>query len=353
MEEESTQLGLDEEQHESKTDSAAESVKSSVWHRINVLRVVCFGIILVLMTLIAVFLFVKEDELIADDDSSSSIKEQENSSQAQQSSSADESSKADSSVPERVDSGKQGELAGLETKLTERLKDLPGTWSVYVKNLKTGDTVIINDTSFYPASVIKLFAMGASYQQINDGRINEKDYYGEIYNMAVMSNNRSFNKMVWTLGRTYISEWCAKCGYTRTFQNHGLHPAPNADGLETSDKPNSTCARDVAHMLEDIYNGKCVSKEASEKMLEILNQQYYVNKIPYGLPYGTKFASKSGDTDDQSHDAAIVFSPNADYILVIMSEETGNARNHSQYFIELSSMVFSYINPGVQTPVPQ
>ena len=48
-----------------------------------------------------------------------------------------------------------------------------GEWSVYVKNLKTGDVISINDKAMRPASVIKLFAMAGTYDSIKNGRIKK------------------------------------------------------------------------------------------------------------------------------------------------------------------------------------
>ena len=114
--------------------------------------------------------------------------------------------------------------------------------------------------------------------------------------MTVMSNNNSFNQMIWTIGREYLTNWCHEHGYNRTYQYHGLEPSDNAAGLATSDKRNETCASDVGKMLEDIYNGKCVSKEASEKMLELLKQQHWVTKIPSGLPPMTDGISRKSSS---------------------------------------------------------
>ena len=54
-------------------------------------------------------------------------------------------------------------LSKLRIKINEKLKGYSGNWSVYVKDLKTGDVLSINETSMYPASVIKLFVMEAVY----------------------------------------------------------------------------------------------------------------------------------------------------------------------------------------------
>lgn len=237
-----------------------------------------------------------------------------------------------------------GDLTALKDAMNAKIADYGGEWSVYLKNMNTGEFFCINDRDFYPASMIKLFAMGACYQQIQDGKISESDWYNTIYSMAALSNNNSFNQMIWTIGKDYLTKWCKSCGYTRTAQYHGLFPSDNGEGLETSDKKNVTCASDVGHMLESIYNGECVSKQASEKMLKILTEQHYRNKIPMGIPYGPKIANKTGDTDDVSHDAAIVYSGGADYVLVIMCDYPQHAALQGHRFIELSKTVYEYFN---------
>lgn len=284
----------------------------------------------------------KPDNSKSSDDSSSDDSSSDDSS-------SDESEKEDFielNVPPGAHplEGEHG-MEDLKKQITNKFSEYSGEWSAYIKNLNTGEYFTINNKQIYPASMIKLFATGAAYQQIEEGLINENDYLTYIHGMAVMSNNVAFNKMVWTLGRGYITKWCQENGYTRTAQYHGLLPADNAEGLATSEKRNETCASDVGKMLESIYNGKCVSKESSKKILDLLKDQHWRNKIPSGLPPGVVSANKTGDTEDQSHDAAIVYSKGADYIIVIMSENPDVSFEQDYKFIELSRMVYNYFNP--------
>ena len=308
--------------------------KKTVKHHIRYFRVACALLTLGLLIGGAVFL------------ASRNSKNKDKSSE-ESSSESTSINTSDVSVVYEKEPDELGELDELKTQIENKIADYPGEWSVYIKNLNTGDHFTINDKQIYPASMIKLFALGASYEQIEQGLITENEYYTYLYGMTVMSNNNSFNQMIWTIGRDYLTKWCHDKGYTRTYQYHGLSPSDNAAGLETSNKPNETCASDVGHMLEDIYNGKCVSKSASEKMLELLKQQHWVSKIPSGLPPMTPFANKTGDTTDYSHDAAIVYTDAADYIIVIMSENPGVASKQDHRFIELSRMTYEYFNGPV------
>ena len=76
-------------------------------------------------------------------------------------------------------------------------------------------------------------------------------------------------------------------------------------------------------------------------MLTLLKKQTRKGKIPAGLPKGVKSANKTGEYESRQHDAAIVFSKKADYIIVIMSEGDGAAIGHIQ---NLSRITYNYFN---------
>ena len=239
-----------------------------------------------------------------------------------------------------------GSLKDLKQTLEDKFASFDGTWSCYLKNLNTGEWFEINNHTVYPASMIKLFALAACYQQIEDGKIKESEVYSTLYSMAAISNNQAFNMIVWKIGKTYINEWCQAHGYTGTGQYHGLQPSTNYEGLTTADLPNKTCCVDVGHILESIYRGECVSEYASQQMLNILFEQKYRCKLPSALPYGAKAANKTGDTFNISHDAAIIYSDGADYVLVAMEEIPDVAFQQHFRFFDISKTVYEYFNPG-------
>ena len=94
---------------------------------------------------------------------------------------------------------------------------------------------------------------------------------------------------------------------------------------------------------EKMYKEECVSKEASGEMLNLLSNQEEVWKIPQGLPSGIRSANKTGETDQDQHDIAIVYGEKTTYILCIMSENCpeGTAVTNIQ---NLSRMVYNYLN---------
>ena len=60
----------------------------------------------------------------------------------------------------------------LEKKLEELLNGFEGQWSVYVKDLGSGEQFSINNQSMTSASVIKAFVMAASYENMAENNHN-------------------------------------------------------------------------------------------------------------------------------------------------------------------------------------
>lgn len=105
-----------------------------------------------------------------------------------------------------------------------------------------------------------------------------------------------------------------------------------------------TSAEDCGSLLEKIYKGECVSREASEFMLDLLKKQEVIWKIPEGLPEGIRSANKTGETDDQQHDIAIVYGEQTDYIICIMSEKISSEDTAVQNIRDISRIVYQYLN---------
>ena len=104
-----------------------------------------------------------------------------------------------------------------------------------------------------------------------------------------------------------------------------------------------TSVKDCGALLEKIYNKECVSTKASEEMLNLLESQENTWKIPEGLPEGILSANKTGETDQDQHDIAIVYGEKTAYIICVMSENCpeGTAVTNIQ---KISGLVYNYLN---------
>lgn len=247
--------------------------------------------------------------------------------------------------------GKQGSTEGLydlRATLEDMLSGYSGTWSVYVKDIENKEYLSINNRQYFSASLIKLYCAAAAFDLIEKGAMEETERINSLmYQMISISDNDAFSLMVsacsgtnsQVAGRPVIQKYIDSEGYTDTTLTSMLLPtkykAPSSPGR------NYTTVDDCGLLLEKIYKGKCVSPESSRKFLDLLFDQTHLNKIPAGLPEGTRCANKTGDTDEFQHDAAIVYSPGGDYIITVMSENGGAAIVHTQ---EISKVVYDYFN---------
>lgn len=253
-------------------------------------------------------------------------------------------------------------IDNLKPQLENILSGYQGTWSVYVKDLNEDKEIVINDTQLYSASLIKAFVMAKTYQDMEKVKANEEKKLNTtdvktaevklddlLWNMITVSDNESCNELVklqtdaldFKKGAEDINKYLKKEGYTETTVQHTLHPAASAQ--ESLGGRNMTSVKDCGTLLEKIYNGECVSKEASEAMLNLLSNQENTWKIPQGLPDGIKSANKTGETDQDQHDIAIIYGEKTTYILCVMSENCpeGTAVTNIQ---NISKIVYNYLN---------
>lgn len=263
----------------------------------------------------------------------------------------------------RLKDGDKLGMGTLEPKLTEMIKSYPGEWSAYVKNLDSGEEILINNQSMYSASLIKAFVLADSYNEMENVMANEgqklkkeadsPEVKGKvddlICNMITVSDNESFNELVrlqsekndFKEGAEKINEYLKEEGYGDTSVQHTL--APSASPSTGLGGRNTTSVKDCGMLLERIYKGDCVSKEASEEMLNILLQQEVDWKIPSGLSSDIKVANKTGETDTSQHDIAIVYGEKTTYIFCVMSQNCPES-TAIHNIRDLSRVVYYHLN---------
>ena len=214
-----------------------------------------------------------------------------------------------------------------------------GTWSVYVCNLLKDSDGTINDTPMQAASLIKLYIMGAVYE--NYGTIaqshNSEEIDSNISAMISVSDNDAANTLVNWLGNgndaagmTKVNNFCQEHGFTSTQMNRLL-----LAGKENGD--NYTSVKDCGTFLKQIYqvvNGTLPSSTLTnaDAMYFQLKTQQRKNKIPAQLPEGVGTANKTGELDTVENDAAIIYdtAKGIDLVVCFMSQDltdTGAAQN--------------------------
>ena len=95
------------------------------------------------------------------------------------------------------------------------------------------------------------------------GNMVPTEVSSDIKLMITQSENYATNRMIDRLGFDKINNYIRSNGYTNTELNRYMLKS-NANG------DNYTSSKDAAKILENIYNHKCVSYEASEQMMAYL-----------------------------------------------------------------------------------
>ena len=257
--------------------------------------------------------------------------------------------------------GMTEEFFPLKITLEEILAGQEGNWSIYVKDLKTGEELSMNHEKMYAASLIKLFVMEKTYQDYEEILENDMQYTKDLSksqqkivdtlsDMIQISDNEAFNELVrvqnqersFSKGCVKINEWLKEKGYEDTAVYHTLEPSPTKEE-RISEEKNHTSARDCGKLLEAVYRNKAVSEEAPQDMLLLLTGQQRDDKIPAGVPEDTVVANKTGETDSCQHDAAIIYGPEKDYILCVMSENVSDVKAAAELIRSISAQVYTYL----------
>ena len=232
----------------------------------------------------------------------------------------------------------QAELDRLSSKWDVWIEPLDGEGHMHcTRNLEDGDAMV-------SASLIKLFIMGAVYEQIEAGALVEDDVWDRLYYMITISDNESANSLTRLLGNgnadagmAAVNTWAASIGCEDVrLQRLMLHN----NGLE-----NYVTAESCAKILRQIYTESCVSAHASQRMLELLCAQQVNDRIPAGLPETVTSAHKTGNLSGLCvADVGIVFSPAGDYLLCAICNNPNSDQAAAQEIVEISKLVYTYWN---------
>ena len=230
--------------------------------------------------------------------------------------------------------------------IIEKLAEVNGKVGFYYKNLVTGEVASYNENEpMLAASLIKLTVLGEVFDEIESVKIKEDEIFTtcekdkvpscgalnymeeglklklkDLYTlMIILSDNYATNMLIDRCKIENVNEFIRKNGLKNTVLKRKMFDSVGASkGLE-----NYTSAQDMALLLEKIYNGTLVSKEASAKMLEVLKNQRLNGKIPFFLSSGenkTQIAHKTGEDTNITHDVGIVFTKEP-FIVCFLSNE--------------------------------
>lgn len=289
--------------------------------------------------------------------------------------------------------------------IQEKLPKDDGQWAVYVGNMANGAACCMNSRQMQAASLIKLYIMGAvyeNYKEITDA--HGKEEVDELLKaMITVSDNDAANTLTTYLGdgnedagMKAVTEYCTAHGYrdshmgrlllhsnefddnytsvkdcglflTRVYNNTlGKESEKAADKTpeKASDKesgetktPDKTSDKTSGETktpdkTSDKTSGKTKTQDnasdmpGAEEMFSLLSQQTRTNKIPSQLPVGVRVANKTGELGDVENDAGIIYETagGVDLVVCFMSEGLKSPGNAQTAIGEISKLVYSYYN---------
>lgn len=235
-----------------------------------------------------------------------------------------------------------------------------GHVSLYAKNLQTGASYSLSGAdAVRTASTIKLGIMAACFAEAADGKISlaepiellsEEKVSGSgilqelssgvklplrdvIDLMIVLSDNTATNLILNRVGANTVNARLNSWGLTQTramrkILGDGNHLKPVPTGISTEGtKPENkrwgigrSSPYEMVVLLEKLYRGELVNKQASDEMLAILKHQRDRNGIGRDLQ-DIDIASKSGALDHLRSDVGIVFSKGGPIAMAITVED--------------------------------
>jgi beta-lactamase class A len=157
--------------------------------------------------------------------------------------------------------------------------------------------------------------------------------------MIVRSSNLATNELIELVSAASVTATARELGAERLSVLRGVEDQKAFD----KGMINTTTSRDLAILLAGIENGKVLSGGSSAVMREILLAQEFNDKIPAGLPAGTRVAHKTGEITAVSHDAAIVYpGGRKPYVLVVLTKGVRESAQSSALIADISRMVWNH-----------
>ncbi len=253
------------------------------------------------------------------------------------------------------------------------------TISVAMYDLQTGGEILVDaDEMMHPASTMKIPVMMEVYRQVHAGlislderleifnsfksivdgsdfaleeaddseptlykRIGETETIRELNRlMIVRSSNLAANLLMERVGTSRVDAFIKELGIADMAVIRGLEDK-KAQRLNIN---NSASAHSSTHLLRLIAEGRLISREACDEMIEVMSGQAFNESIPALLPADVKVAHKTGWSDDFFHDVGIVFpSARRPYIISLFTRGFSEDKDAHHCMAQISKIIYEGI----------
>jgi beta-lactamase class A len=267
----------------------------------------------------------------------------------------------------------------LRQQLLDRIQTADGRLAVAFKDMKDGETTLINEKErFHAASTMKVPVMievfnqakqtkldltgmvllknefksivDGSWFSVDPGDDSDQASYkliGQpvsvrylIERMITVSSNLATNVLIERVGAQNV---------TKTMRSLGANDIQVLRGVEDikayrQGLNNSTTAYDLMLIAEALVAKRVVSKQACDEMIEVLLKQEHREKLPARLPATVKIAHKTGSITGVEHDFGIVFLPDkSQYVVAILSKELKSNEGGIKTIADISRLIYDHV----------
>lgn len=232
--------------------------------------------------------------------------------------------------------------------------------AVYFRDLKNGPWFGVNEReNFSPASLLKLPVLMAYLKQAeaNPGFLKQEIKFGKGEDVGTEPNFKPEKVLV--KGQSYTVEELLTRMITQSdndalvllekgIDGNAIDKVTADLGIVTATDTTPEDYMDVksyASLYRVLYNSSYLSREMSEKALEILAQTTFKQGLVAGVGDGVVVAHKFGERElpdgvKQLHDCGIVYFPSHPYLLCVMTRGS-NYANLASVIQEISRQVFA------------
>jgi len=208
------------------------------------------------------------------------------------------------------------------------------------------------DDSITVTRMFRSIVDGSSYE-LDSSSDSELDLYHAVGTrkslrelaelMITVSSNLATNILIDQVDATRVTHTMRTLGADSMEVLRGVEDLPAFEaGLS-----NTTTARDLGVILGALARGEAASAAATADMIAMLERQRFSEKIPAGLPPGTRVAHKTGNITGISHDAAIVMPGSPDgYVLVVLTRGLDDAERAARLIADVAREVHARARPA-------
>lgn len=239
--------------------------------------------------------------------------------------------------------------------------------AVVIKRFKDNSIIMINECMIFPsASTIKLLIMARIMKEVKEKKRSLEDKIilrdidkcdgdgilkefneGHIFTlkevitlMIILSDNTATNILINIIGMDNINNMGKELNLVNTELRRKMM---DSEAVKMG-KENVTTAKDLYCILDMIYNRELIDCEYSDLMLDILKRQQVKGRLDLYLPEDTLIAHKTGDLDKLEHDVGIVYHPDGNYLICVLTKNVSTNKYGREIIGEISHQVYNNIN---------